>query len=686
MPYDMILGLHLHHLPWTRQRRTDIIAHVNIFHLSKILNLRSFSAVNVSGPPTTQDSKNASISLLVSSISPIPLNLRVGKHSASQATSFRLQAGEKQLEELRKERVLGQFTASALAGNAVLGSVFYTLPAVVAVGGIYSPISLFIATLILFLWRPIMEELASALPISAAPYTYILNVSTKSLALVGAALLLLDFASTSVVSAATAATYLAGEVSLPFPTWVGAAIVLAIFTLVSLTGVKESARIALVVLSWHVRLFSLSLVIIALRTCAIFSMLLLMIAAIVHWANIGNSQLRDNWNTGRIEGFSPTSILRQVYFGFCLGMLGLTGFECIPAYVSRIKPGNFPQVLRNLHYPTTILNTVMMVLVLAVIPLDIIEGGANVLSILAQNSAGKWLRIWIAVDAVIVLCGGVLTGILSACELLEQLALHRVIPKIFLRVLPKSGSPYVSVLSFSAFGAMLYASAGASLNVISQMFSLVWLTVMSLFPISLFLLKFNRGRLQRNAKTKLSVIFAAFVVSLAVFAGNVAVNPKTVGYFAAYFIGIVAFFSATQNKISLLRYLYWVGLIMLMRRLRQQPVCILAKNDEISRLSQMILYVRKNEETSNVKIIHFYEEEDGVPSELEANAKILDEAFPDITVDLILVNGNFNPANIAALAHNLDIPTSLMFMTCPGEHFPCAVADLGHALLHSEAL
>jgi len=36
-----------------------------------------------------------------------------------------------------------------------------------------SPISLSIATLILFLWRPIMEELADALPIGGGPYTYL---------------------------------------------------------------------------------------------------------------------------------------------------------------------------------------------------------------------------------------------------------------------------------------------------------------------------------------------------------------------------------------------------------------------------------------------------------------------------------------------------------------------------------
>ncbi|KAG6833271.1 hypothetical protein H0H87_009446 [Tephrocybe sp. NHM501043] len=42
-------------------------------------------------------------------------------------------AGETRLQEIRRQSVLGQFTASALAGNAVLGSVFYALPAVVAV-------------------------------------------------------------------------------------------------------------------------------------------------------------------------------------------------------------------------------------------------------------------------------------------------------------------------------------------------------------------------------------------------------------------------------------------------------------------------------------------------------------------------------------------------------------------------
>lgn len=44
--------------------------------------------------------------------------------------------GENKLQGIRQQGVLGQFTASALAGNAVLGSVFYALPAVVAVSSV----------------------------------------------------------------------------------------------------------------------------------------------------------------------------------------------------------------------------------------------------------------------------------------------------------------------------------------------------------------------------------------------------------------------------------------------------------------------------------------------------------------------------------------------------------------------
>ena len=133
-------------------------------------------------------------------------------------------------------------------------------------------------------------------------------------------------------------------------------------------------------------------------------MTMLIIVSSVHWGQTGVAQLKANWEHGRTTtDTSASSVARQIYYGICLGMLGLTGFECkpeqpflnlclvsnnfpgTPSYISRIKPGKFPLVLRNLHIPAIILNSTIMLLLLAVVPLDVILSGANVLSVLAQT-------------------------------------------------------------------------------------------------------------------------------------------------------------------------------------------------------------------------------------------------------------------------------------------------------------
>ncbi|KAJ7794395.1 hypothetical protein B0H14DRAFT_2923289 [Mycena olivaceomarginata] len=483
------------------------------------------------------------------------------------------------------------------AGTRVLGSVFYALPAVVAVCGVYSPISLFAATL--------TPELASALPISGAPILIHIERIPQVPSLSSARPCCFStFAATAVVSAATASSYLAGEVALPFPPFVGAALVLVIFALVSLTGLKESARIAFVVLAFHMA-----------------TMTALGVASSVHWARTGNAQLRQNWRDGQ-----PPS----------------------HAAIATAAPGHFPTVLRNLHLPTIVLNTLMIALVLATVPLEQVLGGANVLSVLAQISAGPWLRKWIVVDAAVVLCGG--------------LAYDRVVPQVFLRVLPVSGAPYVSVLMFTGM------SGGASLAIVSKMFSLVWLTVMALFPLALLLLRFNRGRMPR-ARTGPD--------------GVVSTSPPTSS-------ALLAVFAATQNQVQLLRAVYWAydqypcgarrggprwwGVIARLKRAAFE----LIYNAQINHLLHMLLYVREeNEETSCVKVVHFCDAESGCRLSWRQMRRFVDEAFPEITIDLIIVQGLFSPSNVAALADRLKIPPSLMFMSCPGPRFTYPIAEFG---------
>ena len=59
-----------------------------------------------------------------------------GTISHIELTPSELSRGDDDIQRSRAQASLGQFTASALAGNAVLGSVFYSLPAVVLVSGV----------------------------------------------------------------------------------------------------------------------------------------------------------------------------------------------------------------------------------------------------------------------------------------------------------------------------------------------------------------------------------------------------------------------------------------------------------------------------------------------------------------------------------------------------------------------
>jgi hypothetical protein len=50
-----------------------------------------------------------------------------------------------------------------------------------------------------------------------------------------------------------------------------------------------------------------------------------------------------------------------------------------------MKKNCYPKVLRNLHLSTLVLNSGMMLLVVALLPLEVVETGENILSLLAQK-------------------------------------------------------------------------------------------------------------------------------------------------------------------------------------------------------------------------------------------------------------------------------------------------------------
>lgn len=191
----------------------------------------------------------------------------------------------------------------------------------------------------------------------------------------------------------------------------------------------------------------------------------------------GPSIIIENW-AERPRGAGP--LLHAIFNGICIAFLGVTGFECTPAYIEIIASKQYPNVLRNMLFAALFLNAPLMLLVYAQVPSAEILSGANVLSLLAERVAGKWLRYILVADALTVLSGGIVAGLFTACGLLETLSQDGLLPALFRYRLPFTGGLLGSVMFFFATCIILLATSAFNLQVMSGVFSVTFLVVMLL--------------------------------------------------------------------------------------------------------------------------------------------------------------------------------------------------------------
>jgi amino acid transporter len=168
-------------------------------------------------------------------------------------------------------------------------------------------------------------------------------------------------------------------------------------------------------------------------------MLVLVVAGIVHWATHDphSTMLKQNW---ALRPGSAIETARALFYGVCVAFLGVTGncmtgrlgcydfnttfagFECTPSYIEVIRAKDYSAILRNLIIVSAVFNTVLCLLACALFPVSTIVSGANVLSALGSLAGGRWLQILVLIDAVSVLLGGVMTGIVTTIQLLDRMA------------------------------------------------------------------------------------------------------------------------------------------------------------------------------------------------------------------------------------------------------------------------
>ena len=98
------------------------------------------------------------------------------------------------------------------------------------------------------------------------------------------------------------------------------------------------------------------------------------------------------------------------------------GFERTSSYIEAIRAKDYSSILRNLIIVSALINTVLSFLASALLPVNTIVNGMNVLSALDSLTGGNWLRILVLIDEVSVLLAGVMTGTVTTIQLLDYMA------------------------------------------------------------------------------------------------------------------------------------------------------------------------------------------------------------------------------------------------------------------------
>jgi amino acid transporter len=566
---------------------------------------------------------------------------------------------------------LNELQATAICGNDISSSCLYVSSLTILYAGQFAWISLLIVAAVLFLFRKIYGEVVGAIPLNGGAYNVLLNTSTKRLASVAATLTVLSYMATAVISAGEAMHYLASIIP-ALNVIIATVVVLLLFTILSIIGIGESANVAVVIFLFH-----------------LVSLTILVTASGWFLVNQGLGILEINWKLPITSG----SILNALFLGFSAAMLGISGFESSANFVEEQKSGVFPKTLRNMWAIVSFFNPVLALLLICIIPLaEVGEHKESLLAYLGHTTGGSWLAYLVSIDAVLVLCGAVLTSFVGVSGLLNRMTLDRILPNYFLKQNSK-GANYRIIISFLILCiSVLFATKG-NLVSLAGVYTFSFLTVMALFGIGNLLLKFKRKKLPRPERAKgISVVIAITFVCIAFF-GNIKLNIDAFYTFIKYLIPAVILVLIMLNRSMLIRFsidaldyfyspLRKIVLVSnrylqkMHKKINSQEFVFFTKGDDVAILNKVMQYVQENETTRKLKIVNV--KEPGTNNDLlKIDVEVLDRAYPEISIEFIELDGEFGPKIIDVLSKKWDIPKNFMFIGSPGDRFSYRVSELG---------
>jgi len=573
---------------------------------------------------------------------------------------------------------LKQLPATAICGNDISSSVLYVSALSIVFAGQYAWVTLLIVAFILFLYRKIYGEVVGALPLNGGAYNALLNTTSKNMASFAATLTILSYMATSVISANEAMYYL-HDIFPSIEVITATLFLMTFFAGLTILGIRESSVVAVGIFLFHLT-----------------SMVLLSFAIIYYLFQNGLGIFVENWHSPVPGG----SIWVAIFFGFSASMLGISGFESSANFVEEQERGVFPKTLRNMWIIVSIINPLMAFFALSVVPVEHVRTlyENTLLSHMAEVSAGSWLQMLVSVDAVLVLSGAVLTSFIGVSGLLERMALDRILPPYFLKKNKRGASSRIIIAFLLLNISVLFITHGR-VTILAGVYTISFLSVMTLFAVGNIFLKIRRSRLPRPEKASWWSLFVALIGVTVAIVGNLKMEaeedmPSNFSVFMDYFIPTMTLVIIMLNRISILkaiiRFLHYLTetftgntdrldrkIMKAIVRIKSQEFVFFTKGDNVVNLNKVMLYILRNEETKKVKIVTLVGEgEDCAPS-LKGDIEFLDKVYPDIKIEFVKIVGKFTPEFIKELSKEWNIAPNFMFIGAPGNKFPYHIEELG---------
>lgn len=567
---------------------------------------------------------------------------------------------------------LSQWLATAICGNDILSSIFYVSGIASVYAGFYAPFVLAIIALVLFFYKSVYIEVVEALPTNGGAYNCLLNSTSKNLAALAGTTTVLSYIATSVLSGESAMQYLFSILHTPvIPLTIA---VLGIFALLVISGLKDSAKVALAIFSLHVVVLSV-----------------FVILGVWYFLHGGHVYFRENFSASIPLVKRLGGILPAIFLGFSASLLGVSGYESSANFVEEQGQGVFRKTLRNMLIFVAIFNPLIALIALNTLPFaSVLSSQDFLLSDVARVIGGNVFQLIVVIDAVLVLCGAVLTGFVGVSGLVYRMTTDGCFPSGFAKVNKKGAYPYIVIAFFILCTSILLITKGNLLS-LAGVYTIAFLSVMTLFAFGNLLMRETRKDLKRTYHAPLLFVILAFFSTAAGILGNIEISPVNVHYFLSYFIPAALLVFGTIYLDYVLKFLarltefippissYFRGLFDKVNNNGRFVVFI----HNLDRLYTILDYINRNEIGKYVYFVHCNNGNSATYKhsyyELKEVLPILQKSgvFPNFELHVMYKNQAFGPEVINEIAKELKIQKNRILIGSIHEEHAFDYEDLG---------